>query len=203
LRVKTLKLLGIETSGKTASVAVCDGGVILSEINVLAGRDHSVMLLPLLKDCLRLAKTELSGLDGIAVSVGPGSYTGVRIGIAAAKGLAFGDGDKEGMPVCGVSALKAQAAEFFGPHETIVSVKKARGSLCYAAAYQNTHTILPDCVIETEAINEMFPNAYYVTDLPVRASAICKVAETMPFYNVRELKAAYLEATKAEKDLLL
>ena len=84
-----MKILGIETSSKTASVAVADENGILGELSYSAKKTHSQVILPLALELLEKLELTIKDMDCVAVSDGPGSYTGLRIGIAAAKGLTF------------------------------------------------------------------------------------------------------------------
>ena len=84
-----MKILALESSAVFASAAVSENGKILSECFVNAGLTHSQTLLPMVKNCLDTARLTLEEIDLIAVADGPGSFTGVRIGVAAVKGLAF------------------------------------------------------------------------------------------------------------------
>ncbi len=97
-------VLGIDTSAKTCTAAVYSDRV-LSSFQLTNGPTHSQSLLPAIKDVLSQAKASIRDLSAIAVSVGPGSFTGLRIGIAAVKGLAIADG----LPCAAVSTLEALA----------------------------------------------------------------------------------------------
>ncbi|MDR0944265.1 MAG: tRNA (adenosine(37)-N6)-threonylcarbamoyltransferase complex dimerization subunit type 1 TsaB [Ruminococcus sp.] len=192
-----MKLLGIKTSGKILSAAVCEDDKILSGITFTANRSHSVDLLPSVKSALERAELSLSEIDGIAVDVGPGSYTGIRIGIATAKGLAFPDN----IPVCGVSSLEAAAV---GIKKAIV-IKKARGELVYAAIFAAGERISPDCIININEFREKIKeySGFEIIEEETDESAvkICRVSMGKKFISADLLKAAYLEPTKAEKDL--
>ena len=83
-------ILGIESSARAASAALCRDGELLGQYYQCAGLTHSRTLLPMAEELLRGTDTALADIDGVAVSVGPGSFTGVRIGVAAVKGLCFG-----------------------------------------------------------------------------------------------------------------
>jgi tRNA threonylcarbamoyladenosine biosynthesis protein TsaB len=205
-----MKILGLTTSGKTLSVAVTDGAVILTEKTFEADRSHSTMLLPTIIECLKTAGLETAELDGIAVDIGPGSYTGIRIGIAAAMGLAFGaakssgsndsgkseiGGKSGGIPVCGVSSLEAMA---YG-HKKAVAIKPARGNLFYAAVFENGERLTPDRLVETDNIINDYPDFEIVRDSNFSAANLCFAAKN--FRPASELRAAYLEPTKAEKEL--
>ena len=103
-------ILGIDTATPWESVSVVSGGVVLSERGVFLERDHCASLLRVLAEALSASNVSLSDLEGIAVSVGPGSYTGLRVGLSTAKGLAY----SAGKPLVGVSTLEAVAQVGFG-----------------------------------------------------------------------------------------
>ena len=102
-------MLALESSAKTASAALTENGQLLGQYFQAAGLTHSRTLLPMAEALMKNCERELRELDAIAVAQGPGSFTGVRIGVAAAKGLAWG----LEKPVIGVSTLEAMA--FGGP----------------------------------------------------------------------------------------
>ncbi|MDR0903552.1 MAG: tRNA (adenosine(37)-N6)-threonylcarbamoyltransferase complex dimerization subunit type 1 TsaB [Ruminococcus sp.] len=190
-----MKILGITTSGKTLSAAVTDGDTILSEKTFEANRSHSVELLPTIKECLAAANLTPEELDGIAVDIGPGSYTGIRIGIATAMGIAF----PTGIPCCGVSSLEAMA---YGKKKAI-AIKPARGNLCYAAIFDKGKRITSDMIVDadkfTESIAGDYPDFEIIRKVEFSAANLCFLATN--FRPASELRAAYLEPTKAEKDL--
>ena len=78
-------MLGIDTSGKTASAALYEDGIMLGQTSVYTSKTHSQVILPMVKKIMSDCGRELSQLTDISVSSGPGSYTGIRIGIAAVK----------------------------------------------------------------------------------------------------------------------
>jgi len=100
-----VKLLAVDTSTRACSVAVVDQDRLACEITTGPTGTHSTHLMRLIRTALALAETELHGLDGLAVCVGPGSFTGLRIGVSTVKGLAFATAK----PVAGVSSLEALA----------------------------------------------------------------------------------------------
>lgn len=127
-----MKILALETSAKSVSVAVTEGGVLLAQAYQNRGMTHSVTLMPLLDGMLKSAGLTLDEIGVIAVAQGPGSFTGIRIGVAAAKGLAWA---KE-VPCCGVSTLAAMAygtADFDG---LIVGAMDARRQQVYNAVFR-------------------------------------------------------------------
>jgi len=126
-----MKLLGIETATLACSVAVSDGGHVLATMTV-AGRDRpSDHLMASIEHCVRLAGWSASALDGIAVSAGPGSFTGIRVGVTAAKMLAY----VLGKPVAAVSSLDVVAANVPSPRWPLWVLVDARKEKLYAACY--------------------------------------------------------------------
>ena len=89
LRRQEVKILGIESASLVASVAIVDGDIVVAEYTVDYKKTHSQTLLPMLDEIVRMTEQDLKTVDAIAVSGGPGSFTGLRIGAATAKGLAW------------------------------------------------------------------------------------------------------------------
>ena len=126
-----MKTLALETSAKSVSVAVTEDGKVLASSYQNIGLTHSVTLMPLLDGMLQNAGMTLKDMDLLAVAAGPGSFTGLRIGVSALKGLAWAE-DK---PCCGVSTLEAMAQNgrlFTG---TVVCAMDARRSQVYNALF--------------------------------------------------------------------
>lgn len=97
-------VLGIESCGDIGSVALANEEKIIGEITINVKKNHSITLAPMVADLLKLANLEVKDLDAIAVDVGPGSFTGLRIGISLASSLAYGQ-DKPVVRVTGLEAL--------------------------------------------------------------------------------------------------
>lgn len=125
-------ILGLESSTSYGSVALLDGGLLRAEYNLNIQRTHSERLMPALVRLLAEAGVEPGELDLIAVSVGPGSFTGVRIGVATAKGLAYA----LGKPLVAVGSLDALAygASLGGSY--VCPLIDARRGRVYTALYQ-------------------------------------------------------------------
>ena len=126
--MSALRILGIDTSGKVASAAVLDTeqDLLLGERSLYTTRGHTQVILPMVTELLTECGMTLQDVDCYAVSVGPGSYTGLRIGIAAVQGLALPDNK----PCIGVSTLEAMASRCF-ESENILAVMHARADLFY------------------------------------------------------------------------
>ncbi|WP_091069349.1 tRNA (adenosine(37)-N6)-threonylcarbamoyltransferase complex dimerization subunit type 1 TsaB [Paenibacillus sp. NFR01] len=99
------RLLALDTSTAVLGVAITEQGELIREINATGERNHSVHLLPIIQEALRASETAPDRLEGIAVGIGPGSYTGTRIAVTAAKTLAWA----WNVPVIGISSLHALA----------------------------------------------------------------------------------------------
>jgi len=131
-----MKILSIGTSGKNCTVAISEDKKIISEININNGITHSENLLPAIKKLLDNTKLSLNDIDYYATSIGPGSFTGLRIGIATIKGLALGL-YKKVIPVPTLLSYCYNMPDFKG---IIISGIDARNDNLYAAIYNTTDT---------------------------------------------------------------
>ena len=130
-----MKILAFETSAKAASVALTQEGKLLGESYQNTGLTHSQTLMVMAQDLLRQCGVAISQLDAVAVANGPGSFTGVRIGVAAAKGFAWG----REIPCYGVSTLEAMALSFGGYQGYVCPCMDARRSQVYNALFYVNH----------------------------------------------------------------
>lgn len=105
-----MKILGIETSSRICSVAICEDNYCQGEISIVSKITHSVSLIPNIDWLLKSLGLSIKEIDGLAVSIGPGSFIGLRIGIATAKGLA----QALNKPLVGVSSLEALVHQAIG-----------------------------------------------------------------------------------------
>jgi tRNA threonylcarbamoyladenosine biosynthesis protein TsaB len=105
-------ILCIETATEVCSVAVCHNGIVLALEEEREGRSHASKLTPLIESALKNASAEISSLDALAISMGPGSYTGLRIGVSVAKGIAFG----LKKPLIAIGTLNAMCHGFLEKH---------------------------------------------------------------------------------------
>ena len=127
-----MKLLSVDTSTRACSVAVVDQDRLACEITTGPAGTHSTHLLSLIRTALELSEMELQGLDGLAVCVGPGSFTGLRIGVSTVKGLAFATAKT----VAAVSSLEALAQPWLPWPHLICAMLDARKGEVYAARYR-------------------------------------------------------------------
>ncbi len=128
-----MRVLGIDTSTEMGSVAVVVDGVVVAELVARVREKHGETLLPHVAHVLELAGVALADLNLVAVGVGPGSFTGLRIGLATAKGLAVG----RGMPVVGVPSLRALARGLPLVRGVVAPMLDAHKGEVYVALYRS------------------------------------------------------------------
>ena len=169
-----MKILAIESSGLVASVAVIENNILLGEYTMNHKKTHSQTLLPMLDELAKMIELDLNTLDAIAVSMGPGSFTGLRIGSATAKGLGLAL-DKPIIPVPTVDAL---AFNLWGTDKLVCPLMDARRQQAYTGLYTfkdgQFETIIPQCAVDiseiVEKINETQKSVIFLGDgVPVFA----------------------------------
>jgi tRNA threonylcarbamoyladenosine biosynthesis protein TsaB len=138
-------ILGVDTATAAASVALVEDGKLIAEEIQSNSREsstgtaahprgnHAEIVLPLIQSMLTEARVAVADLSGIAVSIGPGSFTGLRVGLATAKGIAY----ECGLPLVGVSTLHANAARVPNFHGMICSLLDARKNEVYFALFRH------------------------------------------------------------------
>lgn len=149
-----MKILAIDTSAAAASCAVCEDGVVLGESYVSRKLTHSQTILPMAEDLLKNCRLSMGEVDGFAVAAGPGSFTGLRIGISAVKALAFA----EKKPAAGVSTLQALAYNLLGTSGIICAAMDARCGQVYSGVFlgdgQSVMRLWPDEAVMAEQLFE-------------------------------------------------
>ncbi|MEK7449242.1 MAG: tRNA (adenosine(37)-N6)-threonylcarbamoyltransferase complex dimerization subunit type 1 TsaB [Planctomycetota bacterium] len=133
-----MNVIAIETSGLNGSVALLKNDVILKEGRLKRGMVHGKLLLPSLQRALKETRWSLKKINLVAVDIGPGSYTGLRVGLAAAKTLAYALKTK----LIGVSSLDAMTENIVPKYDYIVPVIDARWQQIYSAVYQRSNNPL-------------------------------------------------------------
>jgi tRNA threonylcarbamoyladenosine biosynthesis protein TsaB len=128
-------ILGLDTATSWGTMALLENDQVIFEVSLRAGKGSGEYLLSLLQTLLKKAERKISDIDLITVGTGPGSYTGIRIGLAAAKGLALGTNIK----VFGISTLRIIAENARRDSEWIAAMLDARHGFVYAALYQNVN----------------------------------------------------------------
>jgi tRNA threonylcarbamoyladenosine biosynthesis protein TsaB len=135
-----MKILAIDSSAKSASACVVEDGKVICEAFANVGLTHSETLVPMISFVLDNAKIGVNDVDVYALTIGPGSFTGIRIGAAAIKGMAQANDTK----CVGVSSLEAIAYPYRDSENIVCSVMDARCSQVYCAAFKNGERLFDD-----------------------------------------------------------
>lgn len=151
-----MKILALESSAVAASVALCEDEALIGQTFRNTGLTHSQTLLPMAEQLLRGCGLTMEDVDLVAVAEGPGSFTGLRIGVAAAKGLAWA----AELPCAGCSTLESMAWNLAGLEGEVCSAMDARRKQVYNARFRvdglRPHRITPDRAISLEdLVNEL------------------------------------------------
>ncbi len=149
-----MKVLALDSSAKSASVAIVEDGFIIGEFFINTSLTHSQTLVPMIDDLLKNTKWSLDEMDAFAVSAGPGSFTGIRIGISVIKGMAMAL-DK---PCFGVSTLEALAYNLIGNNTIVSSCMDARRDQVYNAIFKvnnkRIERLTPDRALSIDELGE-------------------------------------------------
>lgn len=224
-------ILSLESSAKSASVALSKDGKLLAQSFQNSGLTHSCTLLPMAEDLLKNVGLKISDVDAVAVAHGPGSFTGIRIGVSAAKGLCWG-ADK---PAIGVSTLEAMAwnGEYAPEGSTICCAMDARRNQVYNALFTfekgSLKRLREDRAISLAELGEDLKNfpghivvvgdgaqlCYnYIKDIFENVSlapesmqmqsawGVCRAAENASALSAAELTPVYLRLSQAERERL-
>ena len=149
-----MTILAMDTTGPSLSVAIARDGKIVYECFQRTGHTHSERLMPMIDAALQAQGTEPSQLDALAVTVGPGSFTGVRIGVETAKALCHAL-EKPCVPVNALEAIARGAGGFAG---VVCPMQDARAGQVYCAAYRGGERILPDGAMKLGEFLESLPD---------------------------------------------
>lgn len=149
-----MKILAMDSSSLVASVAVLEDDILMAEYTINYKKTHSQTLLPMIDEAVRMIELDLCMVDAIAIAKGPGSFTGLRIGSATAKGLGLAL-DK---PIIAVPTLEAMAYNLWGNDALIVPIMDARRNQVYTGIYRfidGEETVIKDpCAIAIEELIE-------------------------------------------------
>ncbi len=127
-----MRIIAIDSSGLVASVAIVEEETVIAEYNVQYKKTHSQTLLPMLDELKKMVELDLSTVDAIALAAGPGSFTGLRIGSATAKGLGFA----MGVPLIEIPTLDGLACNLYGTDKLICPIMDARRDQVYTGIYE-------------------------------------------------------------------
>lgn len=127
-----MKIIALDTSGLVASVAIIEDQTLIGEYNVQYKKTHSQTLLPMLDELRKMVELDLESVDAIALAAGPGSFTGLRIGSATAKGLCFA----MDVPVIEIPTLDGLACNLYGTDKLVCPLMDARRNQVYTGIYE-------------------------------------------------------------------
>lgn len=217
-----MRILSISTSSNNCSTSIIEDGKILKELNINDTKTHSENLMPLINNILQETNIELSSIELLACDIGPGSFTGIRIGIATIKAIS----QITNIPICPVSSLEGLAFQAENPADIIVSLIDARNNQAYCGIFDSNYSIINNyiadsiyniidilkeqstnitfigdaSVIHKELLQLHFPTATFSTSNTLSATSIAKIAEiknTTCFAD--ELLPLYLRKSQAER----
>ena len=197
-----MMMLALDTTATVATAAVFRDGILIAEREADAGKKHAETVLPMIEQLLEMNKTLISQIDYFAVDIGPGSFTGVRIGVSLVNALAFAT-EKKIIPV---NALRVLAESVKTSDRPVCAMIDARNGNAYAALYQDGQTIIEPCAVETESFVARIPaDALFVGDTHCeqknypRASSVGMLALSQLDTAVSETEPIYLRASQAER----
>ena len=161
-----MKIIAIDSSGLVASAAIVENDVLSGEYNVQYKKTHSQTLLPMLDALAKMVELDLDTVDAIALAKGPGSFTGLRIGSATAKGL----GLAMGKPLVEIPTLDGLACNLYGTDKLVCPMMDARRNQVYTGVYEYVKTgqspvsyqlksLVPQCAVPVAQIAEIL-NGY-------------------------------------------
>ena len=190
-----MKILGIDTSSMAASVAVIEDNKLICEYTINTKKTHSQKLMPMIENMLGLSDLNVREIDAIAVCEGPGSFTGLRIGMATAKAIAH----VNDIPVIGVNSLEALAANMNLCDKKICSILDAQRNQVYTGRYQYEGTKLVEIKeIGIQQIDELLEElAHSGEQLILVGEAVYKYEDKIREISNIEIPAASNNVTKA------
>jgi len=156
-----MKILALDSSGLVASVALAEDDNLIAEYTIQYKKTHSQTLLPMLEEIRRMVDLDMDTVDAIAVAAGPGSFTGLRIGSATAKGLA----SAMEKPIIPVPTLEGLAWQMYGTDALVCPIMDARRNQVYTGLYEfvdrfGKHSLLPEDVKSPQTGTDTAQNAY-------------------------------------------
>lgn len=174
-----MNILGMDTSSRAASVAIWRDGVLLGEVLINDKRTHSQKLMPMLENLLELSDIKINDIDLVAVCLGPGSFTGIRIAVATVKAFAH----VKNLPIIGVNSLESLAYSMYEADSLIVPILDAQASNVYTATYKFVDGSL--VVIRDLYVEEISSLVDYVKKLSDKGEKVIIVGEGVYKYMDR------------------
>lgn len=197
-----MMLLAVETTAAVATVALLRDGVLIAEREADSSKKHAETLLPLIDAILEENDVTITEIDVFAVDVGPGSFTGVRIGVSLVNALAFATG-KQVIPVDSLETLALSAGETSHP---VAAMIDARNGNAYAALYQAGVALIDPCAIEIAEFSAKLPqDTLFVGDVKAKEKTFPR-ARYVGFTALKHTERAteeadpvYLRPSQAER----
>ena len=191
-----MTILAVTSSAATASAALlCDGRPVL-EVRADPAKKHAETLVPLLQELLAVGGAAIEDVDAFAVDVGPGSFTGIRIGVCVVNALAFA----RQRPVIAVDALRALAESHWGKAASICALIDAGHDASYAARYENGVCTMRPCMQETEALlASLGPDTLVLRDTMPSAGLLAMSAWRLRDTGVPAAAPLYVQPSQAER----
>lgn len=197
-----MMLLALDTTAAIATAALFRDGVLVAEREADAGKKHAETALPLIEALLEENDVSIDQIDQFAVDIGPGSFTGVRIGVSLINALAFASG-KGVVPVDSLETLARSVAETSHP---VCAMIDARNGNAYAALYQTGETKIEPCAVEIVPFIATLPaDTILVGDANVEektypcARFVGMIALAKPETALPEVEPMYLRPSQAER----
>ena len=219
-----MKILAIDTSSKICSTSILENENVIDINNLEDGKTHSENLMPLIDELLKRNNLKINDINMIACSVGPGSFTGIRIGISSIKAIA----EVLNVKVAGVTSLETLAKNVENPEENIVSLIDARNNQVYCGIFDNNYnkkqeyvaddinkiieilkqykniTFVGDgSVLHKELLKEKLSNISFVENNEQSASNVGKMGYKKflenDLYNADTIMPMYLRKSQAER----
>lgn len=220
-----MRILGITTSSKTCSVAIIEDEKVIGEKIISDTKTHSEILIPLISQLLSETNINLSSFDYLACDIGPGSFTGIRIGISTIKAFS----EITSIPICAVSSLEGLAAQIDSSVGTIVSLIDARNNQAYCGIFDTTYSTIESYIADSidniitilknvntqitfvgdasilhhDLLYDNFPEANFSNKSIITASNIAKISKIKiannDLYSADTLLPLYLRKSQAER----
>lgn len=201
-----MKILALDSSGLVASAAVVEDDNLLGEFTMNYKKTHSQTLLPMLDELVKMIDLDMQTIDAIAIAGGPGSFTGLRIGSATAKGLGFA----LNKPLIQIPTVDGLAYNLYGNKNLVCPLMDARRNQTYTGLYEfdknGMHIVYPQCAVEIdemiEKINGLEREVVFLGDgVPVFSEQIqesCKVPYTYAPAHLNKQRAGAVATLAVE-----
>lgn len=197
-----MMLLSLDTTAAVATAALFRDGALVAEREADAGKKHAETALPLIETILEENGVTIKQIDLFAVDIGPGSFTGVRIGVSLVNALAFASGKR----VVPVDSLRTLALSVEETEKPVCAIIDARNGNAYAALYQSGETKIEPCAVEIAPFIATLPTeTIFVGDANVeektypRARFVGMIALEKPETTLPEVEPMYLRPSQAER----